>query len=178
MDVPIRWNSTQVMLRRTLQLKAPMEVVHVALRTTQDESDHLKDMDTHWLKDEEWDNARLIVDALQLLEEATLMGKQTRAGAADSLRCSLHRELDKRIVDSESRMRPALFAVIKEKVRRELDILKSCNNAQVQRTQEQQSVTASCLKNSLLELVAMQDSSNTNTNVPREDEFERYFRNR
>ncbi|KAF9168828.1 hypothetical protein BGX21_011259 [Mortierella sp. AD011] len=52
MDVPTGWNSAWVMLRRASQLKAPMKAVHVALRTMQDGSDHLKDVDTHWFKDE------------------------------------------------------------------------------------------------------------------------------
>ncbi|KAG0022076.1 hypothetical protein BGZ80_001116 [Entomortierella chlamydospora] len=53
----------------------------------------------------------------------------------------------------------------KEKVRRELDLLKSCNNIQAQQTQEQPPTAESNLKNSLPELVAIPDSNDTNAAI-------------
>ncbi|KAG0014139.1 hypothetical protein BGZ80_010617 [Entomortierella chlamydospora] len=58
-------------------------------------------------------------------------GKQIGAGVVDPIRHSLRRELDKRIVDSKA-SEVAHFAEIKEKVRRELDLLKPRNNTQAQ----------------------------------------------
>ncbi|KAF9079031.1 hypothetical protein BGX27_007227, partial [Mortierella sp. AM989] len=76
------------------------------------------------------------------------------------------------------KMNPVNFARYKEKLRRELDGLRPRNNASVQQPQNQQQQTGR-LTAALLELVAMQDGNiNANTNSPREDEFERYFRNR
>lgn len=122
------------------------------------------------------------------------LGKQSGNSTVDCLRQSLRQELEKRFKDSEammkasffhpcfnitySRMDPANFVRYKEKLRRELDGLRPRNNAPAQQPQDQQRQTGN-LTAALLELVAMQDgNTNTNTNVPREDEFERYFRNR
>ena len=77
-----------------------------------------------------------------------------------------------------SRMDPANFVRYKEKLRREFDGLQPRNNASVQQPQNQQRQTGR-LMTALLELIAMQDgNTNTNINASREDEFERYFRNR
>jgi hypothetical protein len=73
---------------------------------------------------------------------------------------------------------PVNFVRYKEKLRRELDGLRPRNSASVQQPQNEERQTGR-LTAALLELIAMQDdNTNTNTNVPREDEFERYFRNR
>ncbi|KAK3830393.1 MAG: hypothetical protein JOS17DRAFT_775226 [Linnemannia elongata] len=85
MDVETRWSSSLAMLRRMVELKAPMAAVRTALYLMPDEHENLAILKGVYPRDSEWRAAFLIIDALSIFEDATLLFSSSEYGLAASM---------------------------------------------------------------------------------------------
>jgi hypothetical protein len=133
LDVETRWNSIPEMMGRVVELKRAIAAVRTVLRQIPEEQDAYVSINNVYPSDDEWSTADLIIEALGIFTETSLIFSSSTSGiaaslipwmttlfidmddnrtgneTADTLRRNLKQELEQRVHASKVHVKASIF---------------------------------------------------------------------